>query len=1120
MFALEEEIKKFCLDFCLQGVADGDYVETLLSHVRETLGLDAVLVLESFTRTQQFTFRYCSAVDPEMYCTGMVEELSDGEYSQLLSSCDEEGVSASESIADPERSGSAQRYVFISEGVVCGMVVFWSEKPREWSEEDRSILVMLGHALKSFIYATHTDSRTETKYIQCINEFCESVIMVSLWEDHCDPLELSEDISPLYYNSGGSYSAMVAQYIDMFIEPGYQADIYYRLSAEYICTHLSKENPQFHVDYEHPMNNNSFYYRIHVVLMDESADGMANHILFAVQDITTRAKEKDLNDVAFSLMLNGYCRIAFVDLNNDSMIMIQAADGEPVSKSTVSRYKETLEEIVDKTVLPEYHNTMLSLLSSKYLREMFDRGMPSVEFSYQRKIGNRKSWLHAEVVPLADYTPKYARVMWYVRNISEEEAHRNAYLETLLQANENLTSKLSSEKQYRLALMADCFFYFTFDVSGDGLIKDEFRSRDGIDIIKVTTGKSLPVPFEMFCQKWYELYKPVFDKKAEEDVFTLAYLRSAFMRNERIIDVEVKQEPPADSGATEFMEVYIVLSEDEMTGHIMAVVIWKDISEFRKMELQARIALKDAYEVAEQASRAKSEFLSRMSHDIRTPMNAIIGMTQIAKAHLGDTERLADCLQKINVSSKHLLSLINEVLDMSKIESGKVDLNEEAFNLSDLIDDLSLMIRPQMMAKHHQFNIQINNVEHEDVVGDSLRIQQSFVNLLGNAVKYTPDNGCIDLIITEKPCRHYQFACFEFVFQDNGIGMSPEFVERIFEPFSRAEDTRINKIQGTGLGMAITSNLVHMMNGNIKVESELGKGSKFTVTIFLRIQDEKKISYEEFSGLSVLIVDGQQAICEAACAILSEMGMKGEWTTAGQEVLQKVEAQHKSGEDYFAVILDWEMPGIDNVELTRSIRDISNGKHPIVIVSSYDWSDIEMQARSAGAGAFISKPLFKSRFACLFHDIMNKDEEASPQPQPEPVQDISEQNFDGKRILLVEDNDLNTEIATEILNMANLEVEHAENGKRAVEMFEQSEPGYYDLIFMDIQMPVMNGYEASKTIRALSKADAVSIPILAMTANAFSEDVEAALQAGMNGHISKPLDFGQLTNMLNRWLAK
>ncbi len=950
---------------------------------------------------------------------------------------------------------------------------------------------------------------------QTMENICEGVFLVSVWEDRYTAVHITDGLGGMA-ESEGSYSAMAAQFIDQYIQPDLQGEISYRLSMEYICTRLTEENPRYHVDFRFLRDGLPCYYRIHVALLDLNPDGLPDHILFAFQEITTRANEDNLDDIAFALMRASYCQIGFVDLNNDSLMVIHTAPGEPGPKSGTSRYRESLEQLAQETILPEYRENTLSVLAPWHLHSLFDSGVPRVDYVFQRRVRDRVCWVRAEVVPMNDYTPENARIMLFMRDVSQEQAESEARTAQVLQENVALNAALSTEKQYRLALMADSYFYYTFDVSGDGLIREENVFPGGAQITAVT-GLELPVPFETFSQRWYELYKPAFSKESEEDVFTLSYLRASFLRNERVIDLEVKMTPPEGSSATEFTEIFIVLSEDELSGHIMACVIWKDISEFRSMELQARMALKDAYEVAEQASRAKSEFLSRMSHDIRTPLNAIIGMSAIAKAHLGDDDRVQDCLQKINVSSRHLLSLINEVLDMSKIESGKVDLNEEPFSLSDLVDELSMIIRPQIAAKHHDFNIRLNDVRHEDVIGDSLRIQQSFVNLMSNAVKYTPDGGEINFIITEKPCRQHQFGCYEFVFQDNGIGMSPEFVQKIFEPFSRAEDTRVNKIQGTGLGMAITNNLVHMMNGTIKVESELGVGSKFIVTIFLRLQEPGEASCEEFKGLSVLIVDEDDEACDAAQTILTELGMESGHVHSGAEACRLVAEQAGAGHPYFAVILDWKMPGLDGRRATMEMRRQAGEKMPIVIVSAYDWSDIELDARSAGVSAFISKPLFKSRLISLFREILNVGAEA---PAPiEPILDAPEQSFHGKRILLAEDNALNAEIAIEILGMADLTVEHAEDGRQALEMFQRSAPGYYNLIFMDIQMPAMNGYESTRAIRALDRPDAASIPILAMTANAFTEDVEAALKSGMNGHIAKPLDFGQLSQALKKWLG-
>jgi len=941
--------------------------------------------------------------------------------------------------------------------------------------------------------------------------FCDDIFFVSIWEDRFQPIAVTR-LS--VEDAGGYYSAMAAQFVDEFIEPEHQANISYCLSSEYICAHLSEDAPRFHVDFRHMEDGLPVYYRIHIVLVDVGAEGLVEHVLFAMQDITSRAKEQDLEETAFSMLCRDYTQISFVDLNRDSMIVLHAGPGEPLGGEGALSYREALERTVGETVLPQHQARAAAILSPTHLRNMLDGGVPRVELSFEREVGGRRDWVKALVLPLRDYSPQNARVMCYMRNISGQQARESAYMDAVLQDNASLSRALSSERQYRLALMADSYFYFTFDVSGEGIINEAYLSKGGADIIREATGQGTPVPFELFYRKWRELYQPAFARETSEDVFTLAYLRGAFVRNERIIDIEVQQTPPEGSSAPKFIEMYIVLSEDELTGHIMACVIWKDISEFRGIELQARIALKEAYEVAEQASRAKSEFLSRMSHDIRTPMNAIIGMTTIARAHITSAERVEDCLEKIDVSSKHLLSLINEVLDMSKIESGKLDLNEEPFCLSDLIDELALMVQPQIASKHHEFNIHINNVTHENVIGDSLRIQQTFVNFMSNAVKYTPENGKIDLIISEKPCRQHQFGCYEFIFQDNGIGMSPEFAARIFEPFSRAEDTRVNKIQGTGLGMAIANNLVRMMNGTIKVDSELGRGSRFTVTVFLRLQEGGDEDCGQFKGLPVLFVDSSAETCAAACALLKDMGMDSECLRDGWEAVERAVERERAGKGFFAVILEWDLPGLNAPRIIREMRERLGVRTPLVVVSAYDWSDIELDARSAGADGFISKPLFKSRLVHLFQSLVEGEGGA-----PAPALDAGGRSYEGRRILLVEDNALNAEIATEILGMAGLTVEHAENGRRALEMVEMSAPGWYDLIFMDVQMPVMNGYEATKAIRALPREDAGKVPIVAMTANAFTEDVEAALRSGMDAHIAKPLDLDHLGKLLGRYLG-
>ena len=541
----------------------------------------------------------------------------------------------------------------------------------------------------------------------------------------------------------------------------------------------------------------------------------------------------------------------------------------------------------------------------------------------------------------------------------------------------------------------------------------------------------------------------------------------------------------------------------------------QDITQSKLLEIASRRALKDAFDAANKASQAKTDFLSNMSHDIRTPMNAIVGMTAIAGANIGNQERVLDCLSKITQSSRHLLGLINEVLDMSRIESGKIALNEEEFNLSDLVDNLVTLTKPSIEEHHHELSVHISHIEHEEVCGDSLRIQQLITNILSNAVKYTPDGGKICFSIAEIPTNSPDIGGYEFTIEDNGIGMTKEFQQIMFEPFTRADDKRTTKIQGTGLGMAIAKNIVNMMNGNIYVDSEPGKGSKFRINIFLKLQKKEQHKIEELINLPVLVVDDDIVACESTQAILEDIGISGEYVTTGAEAVERATKRHERNDDYFAIIIDWKMPGMDGIETTRRIRQHVGKDVTIIILSAYDYSSIEAEARAAGVDEFIAKPLFRSRLTAAFRNII----EGKPSHAAKDyLHDISKCDYHGKRILLVEDNALNSEIAKTIIGMTGAEIFTASDGREAVDMFIDSTENFYDLIFMDIQMPIMNGYEATAAIRSLSRSDARTTPIVAMTANAFAEDVQMAKNAGMNEHVAKPLDLNKLYEVLNRWL--
>lgn len=566
-------------------------------------------------------------------------------------------------------------------------------------------------------------------------------------------------------------------------------------------------------------------------------------------------------------------------------------------------------------------------------------------------------------------------------------------------------------------------------------------------------------------------------------------------------------------GWCRFNLIPIETDNDGEVRHILLAI--QRIEEEKQKELEIQEAMKEAFEAANRANAAKSDFLSRMSHDIRTPMNAIIGMTAIAGAHIDDRERVLDALGKITSSSRYLLSLINEVLDMSKIESGKINLNEEEFSLSELLNNLLLMVQPQIRQHNHKLQVHIHNIDHEDVIGDPLRVQQVFLNIMSNAIKYTPDNGIICLTVRELPCSKRLYGCYEFIVEDNGIGMSEKYLQHLFEPFSRAEDVRINKIQGTGLGMAIAQTITRMMNGDIQVESEVGKGSKFTVTIYLKLQDVHEIHLQDLEGVSCLVADDDPISCETTCEILEEIGISGEWVHSGPEAVARTVQRHQEKKDFYAVILDWQMPDMDGVETARAIRQAAGPEIPVIILSAYDWSEIEPEAKAAGVDAFLSKPVFKSGLARLFKNLQSGSQE---QMHAQELEQVNERDYSGKRVLLVEDNELNREIAMEILQMTGMHVDHAENGRDAVDLFTASSQGYYDMILMDVQMPILNGYEATVAIRALNRPDAAHVPIVAMTANAFAEDIQASFSFGMNAHLAKPLDFEKLVHILDKYL--
>lgn len=556
------------------------------------------------------------------------------------------------------------------------------------------------------------------------------------------------------------------------------------------------------------------------------------------------------------------------------------------------------------------------------------------------------------------------------------------------------------------------------------------------------------------------------------------------------------------------------VSADADDGSLGIVLGFRSVDAEIRREMEQNTLLEAALSQANRASKAKSVFLSNMSHDIRTPMNAIVGFTNLAITHIDQPDLVSEYLKKIQTSGNHLLSLINDILDMSHIESGKIHLEEKLCSLPEILHGLRNILQADIHAKQLELHIDTVDVVDEAIYCDKLRLNQVLLNLLSNAVKYTGAGGHVSMRITEKSDAPAGYANYVFAIKDTGIGMSPEFVERIFEPFERERNSTISKIQGTGLGMAITKNIVDMMNGAISVTSEPGVGTEFTVSFNFRLHEEKRepVVLPELKECKALVVDDDFNTCDSVSYMLGQLGMQAEWTLSGKEAVLRSHQSVMRGASYSVYIVDWLLPDMNGVEVTRRIRKETGGNVPVIILTAYDWSDIELEAKEAGVTAFCNKPLFLSELSSCLQSVLRPELQ-----EPESSEKEMTPRHTG-RILLAEDVEMNQELAVAILENAGFTVDVADNGQIAFEMLKKSEPGYYRAVLMDIQMPVMDGYEATRRIRKLENRELAAIPIVAMTANAFTEDREEALKCGMNSHIAKPIDVQMLFKTLDDML--
>lgn len=736
-------------------------------------------------------------------------------------------------------------------------------------------------------------------------------------------------------------------------------------------------------------------------------------------------------------------------------------------------------------------------------------GQDGIDLRYEYKVlrNGRIGWEHMNVICLERSETGEVRKLLFIRQNVTDLKER----ELQIQAEISVANR--KERQYRIAIAANSICTYEFNLTRDLIEEDIIRTMpDGsqVSLLK-TVGLSAPC----LASEWFRRWERFLNEESRAVYRTGAnveQLKRRYERGEAEVDIEYWNVGFQEEKRC-VRQSFIMTREDE-TENVMVMVVTKDITEQIRQQQEQTEALKEALLQAQHANNAKTTFLANMSHDIRTPMNAIIGFTTIAATHIDNKERVLDSLQKVLASSNHLLSLINDILDMSRIESGKVQIVEQECNISEIMHNLVNIIQPQVKAKRLSLFIDTFDVTNEDVVADAVKLNQVFVNLMSNAVKYTPAGGTISLRIKQKTNFRRGYGDYVFVLTDTGIGMTPEFVKHIFEPFEREESTTRSGIQGTGLGMAITKNIVDMMGGTISIESEKGKGSTFTVELSLKLQDKNGdgAKIEELEGLRALVVDDDCDACESVNEMLQQIGMRSEWTTSGHEAAYRAKQAHMNGDSYHTFIIDWQMVELSGIETARMIRKAVGDEVPIIILTAYDWSDIEEEAREAGVTAFCAKPLFMSDLKNVLLAANNLVEcEARPA-------EWTKTDFGGRRILLVEDNELNREIAQTILEETGFIVESAPDGTDAVNMMRQAEEGYYDAVLMDVQMPVMNGYEATRTIRALPRKDVKTIPIIAMTANAMEDDKENALKSGMDAHLAKPIDVDRFIAVLKQFL--
>ncbi len=844
--------------------------------------------------------------------------------------------------------------------------------------------------------------------------------------------------------------------------------------------------------------------RLHFLVEDKDENGELYHVIFAVEKV-----DEEKSQAIINVLSRDYQNVFWINLEDGSARILKMnkpiSDDMNESENRRFKYGEICEDYIANSVYPDDRKKLEDTISLENLREIF-RDKDEISGSYRAYTDGQLHHYRYSYFKLANLNS----VVTGFRNIddliaqheAEEKARREAELAHQKEMEEHIKlreARLREAQEHTEVISALSTIYSTiFRADVDTHDYEILTSVPLMGTVARTTGNFDDVKEQIISA----FMAPECQAPMREflDLDTLAD------RLEKINTVTTEYK---DSQGQWFKSRFIVKRRDE-NGVVKEILyVCRNNTDEKIKEIEQQNQLAHALMAAQQANKAKSTFLNSMSHDIRTPMNAIIGFTALAQTHMDDPSQVQDYLAKISTSSTHLLSLINDVLDMSRIESGTVKLDERPIHIPDLLHDLRTMIQGLTNSKNQNLYIDTQDVLHEDVIADRLRLNQVLINIIGNAVKYTQPGGDIIIRLLEKPSAKQHYRTYEFSVKDTGIGMTKEFKEHIFESFSRERNSTTSGIQGTGLGMAITKNIVDLMGGEITVESEEGKGSTFTVVLDMKLAAEPVLRdpIPALKGARVLVADDDLNTCKSVSQMLRDIEMRPDWTASGREAVIRAQEAAEIKDEYKVYIIDYLMPDMNGVETVRRIRRVISEDVPIIVLTAYDWSDFEAEAREAGVTAFVSKPLFMSELRSVLANPSGKGDN----------KDKKTKNYDysGKHVLLVEDNELNREIATAILEDVNMKVDTAVDGAEAVEIMHKADENEYDLIFMDIQMPKMDGYTATREIRTLTNNRKANIPIVAMTANAFEEDKIKSLEAGMNAHISKPISMEAIADVLD-----